>query len=408
MGLAVACTDAAPGSSPSAVSPSTDTAVPDSLAPRFTRVVSGRQFSCALDTTGRPWCWGANHFGQLGIGDTLDRLVPVRVDAPQGFRELVAGESHVCGVDSLSGLHCWGDNEGYALGDSVVRLLTRPAPLATAYVRTLSAGAHFTCATDAEGIPHCWGARPHGELGDGDDTAAPTALPVDVKTTQRFDTLVSGLTHTCGLARPDSGDGTGGTAEGETARAAWCWGHGGALGDGTIQRRRVPVAVRGGQSFISLTAGESVTCGLDIERAAWCWGVDFEGQLGEGSVKVPNRFEPMRVSGPVRFRMLSAGLHRVCGLDLEGYAWCWGSNYNGGLGVGGSVSSATPLRVLGDRRYTSLAAGDYHTCAVDTDGVVWCWGQNSDARGGGALGNGTLSSSDEPVRVAGAMIPAGE
>lgn len=42
--------------------------------------------SYALSADGRLWAWGYNGFGQLGLGDTLNRFAPTEVFAPAGYR----------------------------------------------------------------------------------------------------------------------------------------------------------------------------------------------------------------------------------------------------------------------------------------------------------------------------------
>jgi alpha-tubulin suppressor-like RCC1 family protein len=44
--------------------------------------------------------------------------------------------------------------------------------------------------------------------------------------------------------------------------------------------RSTPVAVAGGLTFATLTAGGEHTCGLTSGGAAYCWGNNFSGQLG--------------------------------------------------------------------------------------------------------------------------------
>jgi len=369
--------------------PSADhTAEIDSLAtntPRFLSVTAGRQFTCALDDSGTTWCWGSNRHGQLGLGDTLDRFVPTRLQHSVPFARIVAGETHVCAVDTLSALHCWGDIREYALGDSAVRVQARPSTVPVRAVRAVAAGARFTCVIDRQDHSLCWGSDRHGERGDGGGTSSPTAEPTRVKTAVPFVSLVAGHTHASGL-----------TASG----AAWCWGDGRALGNGTLLYRDAPGEVLGERVFSSLSAGESVTCGIADDAYAWCWGIALEGQLGQGSQPRPNSFAPAQVMGSTSFQTLAAGLHRVCGLDTDGLAWCWGSNYNGALGNGTGASEPAPVRVAGDRRYIALASGDFHACALDEQGAAWCWGENTDARGGGALGDGTVRSRAVPTRVA--------
>jgi alpha-tubulin suppressor-like RCC1 family protein len=387
-GALVACAPSASDSASTAAN--ADSAVAgsaaDTSALQFVAITAGRQFTCALDAAGVAWCWGANRFGQLGVGDTLDRFVPTRLEYDTPFTRIVAGETHTCATDSLATLHCWGDNRDFALADTTVRFRDRPAPVAISGVRQLGLGSNVTCITDATDRPLCWGTDRHGERGDDRLGSASLAEPTVVGGDLRLDKLSVGRQHACGL---------------DARGAAWCWGDGGALGDGSLTDRGAPVAVQGDRRFREIAAGESITCALKEDDSAWCWGIAFDGQLGQGSPPRPNTFLPAPVAGNLQFRQIAPGRHRVCALDMSGRAWCWGSNYNGGLGEGSGQSQSEPVRVAGDLEFTVLAAGDYHTCALDTTGAAWCWGENSDARGGGALGDGTMRSRSVPTRVAG-------
>lgn len=386
LGLAVLGTACATRDSESARADrdaATDAATPPT--PAFTALTAGRQFTCALTAEGAVWCWGANRYGQLGLGDTIDRYEPTPLELTVAFTRIDAGETHVCATDSTATLHCWGDNRDFALGDSTIRLRTRPAPVTTApAVRLLSLGTNVTCITDHADHPICWGTDTHGERGDDRLGSRPSAIPVPVGGKHAFVRLAVGRQHACGL-----------TADG----VAWCWGDGGALGDGTLSDRGAPVEVTGNRRFREIAAGESVTCGLKVDNTAWCWGVAFDGQLGQGNPPRPNSFAPAPVAGGHAFRQIAPGRHRVCALDLDGAAWCWGSNYNGGLGDGSGQSQAEPVRVATAQRFVQLASGDFHTCGLEASGDVWCWGENSDARGGGALGDGTLRSRSTPTRI---------
>ena len=44
-------------------------------------VACGYDYSLAVKKDGTLWAWGFNRFGQLGLGDTTDRLTPTPVRA---------------------------------------------------------------------------------------------------------------------------------------------------------------------------------------------------------------------------------------------------------------------------------------------------------------------------------------
>src|SRR5882672_6726800 len=46
----------------------------------LTQVSAGYDFTCALDTSGRAYCWGVNDNGELGNGNTADTTEPVAVN----------------------------------------------------------------------------------------------------------------------------------------------------------------------------------------------------------------------------------------------------------------------------------------------------------------------------------------
>ena len=47
-------------------------------------ISAGGSHTCAVVSDGLVFCWGYNGFGQLGTGDTTDRLVPTAMGLGQG------------------------------------------------------------------------------------------------------------------------------------------------------------------------------------------------------------------------------------------------------------------------------------------------------------------------------------
>ncbi len=80
-----------------------------------------------------------------------------------------------------------------------------------------------------------------------------------------------------------------------TMGAAYCWGYNnhGELGDGTTTQRTSPVAVLGGLTFATVSAGNVFTCGVTTGGAAYCWGHNESGELGDGTTN--DSLVPVRV-----------------------------------------------------------------------------------------------------------------
>jgi alpha-tubulin suppressor-like RCC1 family protein len=94
---------------------------------------------------------------------------------------------------------------------------------------------------------------------------------------------------------------------------------------------------------------------------------------------------------------MSAGESHTCALLPNGTVECWGLNYSGELGDGTTNNSPAPVVVNGLMGATAVSAGGAHTCALLTGGTAECWGDNS----WGQLGNGTNKNSPLPTPVPG-------
>src|ERR1051325_7526588 len=214
----------------------------------------------------------------------------------------------------------------------------------------VSAGGSHTCAITPRGAAYCWGSNSSGQLGDGTRIAA--AIPVLVSGGIRFATISLGENHTCGVA---------------TSGAAYCWGANfwGQLGDGTGFPQTSPARVAGGLDFTVVGAGATHTCGVTTSGAGYCWGDNFAGQLGDGRTGGAS-LTPVAVVGGLTFMRVSAGAGYSCGLTTAGVASCWGSNSDGRLGDGTTLSRPVPGLVAGVTGIAAVSAGARHACAVIT------------------------------------------
>jgi hypothetical protein len=314
---------------------------------------------------------------------------PVTVSATAvGFalRDVVAGGEHSCGLSAEGLAYCWGANDAGQLGDGGSASSPKPVAVSGAHkYLALAAGDRHTCGLRLDHSVLCWGANESGQLGNG--ATASSSAPVEVASNESFDVLAAGGAHSCAIS------------SGTEARV-FCWGsnESGELGDGTLTASSTPTPVLTvgnvvGATGGALAAGASATCalvsnGYDFVHFATCWG---RMHHPDGSSTVT--LTPTVFSSVLNLYSIAAGGERFCGVeaDLPGYTlggaiYCWGM---GALGAGSGSPSDVPLKAM-DRvgtedRMGVLALGGAHSCAAWRSHGAQCWGSNAS----GQLGSGT-------------------
>lgn len=156
-------------------------------------------------------------------------------------------------------------------------------------------------------------------------------------------------------------------------------------------------------AFPQIVGGESHSCALRRDYKVFCWGYNYYGQLGRGgTIPGTSSTAPVEVAGGISFKQIAAGWNHSCGLDLDGRAYCWGGPAYGEIGDGSETPRPAPVAVLGGLTFKQITAGLRHTCALTTAGAAYCWGFQEF----GQLGNGQMNymSQHAPVPVSGGYV----
>ncbi len=255
---------------------------------QFRAVTVGGRHTCGLTArdTGT-WCWGRNHFGQLGNATNITIPTPVQVVGAPELTRISAGGGHTCGVDGAGVLWCWGDNSFGQLGDGSGEDRTAAVRISSQLEFTrVGAGARHTCAIDTDARLHCWGENTTGQLGNGTLTSALTPQPVagDID----FVSVSAGSVHTCAVA---------------ANQQVFCWGLGsyGRLGIGNETLAANPVLIGGGAVYTHVLTGTAHGCAITFTGTMKCWGFGAFGQLGNGSAR--SRNVPVDVLGQIFFSL---------------------------------------------------------------------------------------------------------
>jgi alpha-tubulin suppressor-like RCC1 family protein len=361
---------------------------------RVRQISAGYNFTCAVTGDNAAWCWGANMDNGVGDLTAKDQYRPVRVHKRSGgllgsVRSISAGERGACAITLDAELWCWG------MGNSFPQPSQRGAYHVEGidHVTQVSA-TDSVCARTQAGAAWCWGTNWSGEVGIGNLGAvgSPTVIiPSGVLSVQ------TGAGHTCALKIDNS-------------VWCWGTNEFGELGDGTKTQRLAPVRVKGiaggyltGTTQIGDPNGTH-QCALLNGGQAVCWGLDGVGQLGDGQVNA-RRPRPVHVrlnrANLDHIKAISTGNGHTCALRQNGTVLCWGWGQSGQLGNGAvPLAQRTPVKVVQGHGslhgIASISAGAVHTCAVTKGGVAWCWGSNYN----GGLGYGKHTTmSRVPVKV---------
>jgi alpha-tubulin suppressor-like RCC1 family protein len=110
--------------------------VPISGNLQFKRLYPSEKQVCGITLEGSGYCWGENHWGELGIGsDGATQTTPQPIGGGLRFIDLAVGLEWACGVSVNHNAYCWGDSDRGVLGigdvpRNVVSLPTRVLPAA--------------------------------------------------------------------------------------------------------------------------------------------------------------------------------------------------------------------------------------------------------------------------------------
>ena len=100
-----------------------------------TAVAAGGGFTCAVMSDKTARCWGSDEAGQLGNNSHVNVATPVSVlksdlSGPlSGITVLATGASHVCAILKSNQVYCWGANEFGQLGDGSTVEHPTPVPV---------------------------------------------------------------------------------------------------------------------------------------------------------------------------------------------------------------------------------------------------------------------------------------
>src|SRR3989338_1215873 len=286
-------------------------------------IARGYWHTVALESDGTVWTWGNNTYGQLGDGTNTDRNTPVQVDGISNVIAIAGGYWHSIALKQDGSVWTWGNNTYGQLGDATnvdkttpveVNGLSNDVDVNVDMVKSIAGGHWHSLALKPDGTVWAWGNNTYVQLGDGSNTDSNTAVEVKFGgTTEEIDNFFT--TSQASTKAPTESD------------------HATPPKQESSLRNIITIASGGGHTVFLRSDGAILTCGSN-----------YGGQLGDGTDADSNI--PVLVdnlSGVIT--SVAGGLSHTVVLRSDGMIWTWGINYNGQLGDGTYDQRSIPVQV---------------------------------------------------------------
>jgi len=302
--------------------------IPDlSPSAKIVFIAVGHYYSFVIDSEGKVWTTGSNHYGQLGLGNNIDQssFEPVTFSALPSTAKIVSiatGDYHSLALDSYGRVWASGDNKygqlglGNNINQNLFQLVTLPATPTNTKIVSIAADGYHSLALDSNGGVWAAGFNRDKQLGLDDTSEQSWFKPV----------TISGL----------------------------------------------PISAK----IISIAAGDRHSLALDSEGKLWAAGDNLDGALGLGNDIRQSLFRPVVISGsPYIVSIAISGSYSLA-LDSDGQIWASGDNLNGQLGLGNNLDQysfklVTIPDLSPNAKIVSISAGTFHSFALDSYGKIW-------------------------------------
>lgn len=357
----------------------TSPAQADSTA-RWSKIASGSYHTCAIQESGKLFCWGANG-GRLGDGTSEPRDVPRQIGNAT-WKYVAPYEEHTCALRTSGTLFCWGENDYGQLGDGTATTRYIPTQVGSAKWTAVTTGTDHSCGIRDSGRLYCWGWNEYGQLGDNSHTNRD--LPRQVGSSTSWVAVTAGDGFTCG----------------KTSARIYCWGDNsyGQLGIGSLTAQDTPQRIGNASDWAQIAAGTTHACGIrsvSTGRRLYCWGRGQGGRLGTGNSD--QRTTPTQSGTSTAWLNASLGATHTCGIRSSSrYVYCTGLNTYGQLGDDTTTSHSTAAKEIRGFNWAAVDSGLLQTCAIRSYNLyLYCWGNNGNSQ----LGDGTTTQRNAAVRV---------
>ncbi len=351
--------------------------------------------------------WGANAYGQLGLGHTkqLSPFQSAVLPAAPAIRKVSLGYGYAIAESDTGKIYTWGDPRSGHLGINnranadFGKFIQLELPTATA----IAAGAEHSAVVTSDGAVYTFGLNTGGQLGIGTNNIAFT--PVRVEDLPPIKSVAAGYRMTVAIDESGGLWGWGASCSDSNRRSLKMWlekvadklssldpynnaysvdyegrnAQSDCVNEELIPfQTKTPVKMEGFADIVSVDVGFGHILAVTRDGAVESVGCNVFGQLGWGEKDTgPASRIPRLISSLPKISAVAAGYRHSLALSVDGTVYSWGSNAFGQLGTQNYDESSTPLKVELPRRATGIAAGHDFSLVLLDDGSVWGFGTNN-------------------------------
>lgn len=319
-------------------------------------IKAGNRHTVGLKTNGTIWSFGANNYGQLGVG-TIDSQIKQEPEAvtgaPEGitFTKIAVGKNHNLALGNDGKVYAWGANTYGQLGNGTTNSSGTLQPImGLDNIEKIVAYENISYAIGKDGVAYVWG--------EG-YTKSPQKIPffseiIDIAgnyilseygTVWNAKNLEEKIPSLTNIVEITSGNGHMLALKSDGSVAALGNNSYGQLGDGTTTQKVLPSVIKNIPKIESLKASQYSSYLLTTAGEIYSFGRNTNQALGLGqnyaSVVTPKKLEISDVE------RISAGQNYGVAVNKEGFAFSWGANSYGQLGLGNKEETSNPT-LIGD------------------------------------------------------------
>jgi alpha-tubulin suppressor-like RCC1 family protein len=299
--------------------------------------------------------------------------------------QVAGGYYHTLFVESDGSLWAMGYNNYGQLGDGTTNDSHVPKLIVSSNVVAVAAGAYHSLFITSDGNLWAMGWNSSGQLGDG--TVFEQHSPEQITFNHGVTAIAAGDYHSLYLK----------------TNQLWGMGVAGSLGNAVNPGGsdiRSPILLQTGVAKIA--GGNYTSFYIDVNGSVWATGVNYDGQLGDGSQSYRNFYVETFTNhsvftGASQIASGSGSGHGFYSFLAPGAVislWGWGDIFNGVIGDNSTTERDRPVEVLANQ-VAGIASGGNHSLVLRSDSTLWAMGDNSH----GDLGDGTGTERHIPVAI---------